>query len=179
MKPNVSVNIRIRHPHHFAIGPGSVVDDFCCFSTRVEVGRHSYIGAGCSVMGEPERKFRLGDYSSLAPGVKICCTSNDFVHDLVTLIPGDLPELLGCRIVGDVLLENYTGVGANSVIMPNNIIPEGTAIGAASFVPEDYPFEPWSVYAGTPIRLLNRRNRDRVLEQVERLEMYWRQRGAA
>ena len=63
--------------------------------------------------------------------------------------------------------------------MPNNIIPEGTAIGAASFVPEDYPFEPWSVYAGTPIRLVNRRNRGRVLEQVERLKTYWRQRGAA
>jgi len=179
MKAKVSPIIRIRQANDFVIGPGSIVDDFCCFSTKVEVGRHSYIGSGCSVMGDAERKFRLGDFSSLAAGVKICCTSNDFVHDLITLVPGDLPELLGCRITGDVLLENYTGVGANTVIMPNNIVPEGTAIGAASFVPEDYAFEPWSVYAGTPIRLVNRRNRERVLEQVERLESYWRQRGAA
>jgi len=69
-------------------------------------------------------------------------------------------------ITGDVVFENYTGAGANSVIMPDNIIPEGTTIGALSYVPTHFSFEPWTVYAGTPIRRVAPRNRDRVLAQV-------------
>jgi acetyltransferase-like isoleucine patch superfamily enzyme len=63
-----------------------------------------------------------------------------------------------------------TGVGANSVIMPDNEIPEGTVIGALSYVPPRFPFEPWSVYAGIRVRLVGRRNRDSVVRQVEKLK---------
>lgn len=78
-------------------------------------------------------------------------------------------------IEGDVILGDYTGVGANSVVMPDNHIPEGTAIGALSFVPPRYRFEPWSVYAGAPIRKVGGRNRDRVLAQAELLRQRLRQ----
>lgn len=178
MKTIISPNIRVRCPEHFVIGAGSVVDDYCYFSARVEVGRHSHIASGCSVAGGPSRQFRLGDYSSLSSGVKVWCASNDFVNDIISLIPAELEELQSGLITGDVLLGNYTGVGANSIIMPANVIPDGTAIGALSFVPPNFPFEPWSVYVGTPIRLVRRRNRERVLEQVSRLERYWHARRA-
>jgi len=71
-------------------------------------------------------------------------------------------------ITGDVQLADHTGVGANSVIMPRNTIPEGVAIGALSLVPAEFSFEPWTVYAGIPIVPIKRRNRDSVLRQVER-----------
>ncbi len=73
-------------------------------------------------------------------------------------------------ITGDVTIGNYTGVGANSVIMPDNAIPEGTTIGALSFVPPRFAFEPWAVYAGAPIRRVRARDRDAVMRQVRRLE---------
>lgn len=49
-------------------------------------------------------------------------------------------------------MEKYMGIGTNSVAMPNNHIPEGANIGASSFVPSNYQFESWTVYAGRPIR---------------------------
>ena len=70
---------------------------------------------------------------------------------------------------GDVLMGDYTAVGTNSVIMPANEIPEGTVIGALSFVPPRFSFEPWSVYAGTPIRKVGDRNRTAVAEQANLL----------
>ena len=152
------------------IGEDSIVDDFCYFSTRVRVGRASHIASGCSIAGGPAWEFVLGDYSSLSSGVKIWCTSDDFVNDLVTIIPAAAGRVKTHLIEGDVTVGHFTAIGSNSVVMPDNRIPDGTAIGALSFVPARFAFEPWSVYAGTPIRLLRRRNRDNVLAQVAKLD---------
>lgn len=168
--PIISKNVRVRHPEHFVIGEGSIVDDFCYFSTQVVVGRFSHIANGCSVAGGATRKFTLGDFSSLSAGVKIWCTSNDFVNDLISIMPPGVDDIGDHKIFGDVSLGNLTGVGSNSVIMPHNEIPEGVAIGALAFVPPSYSFEPWTVYAGTPIEPVKKRNRDNVLRQVERIE---------
>ena len=47
--------------------------------------------------------------------------------------------------------------------MPNNRIPEGVAIGALSYVPQNFNFKSWSVYAGTPIRLIKKREKKKIL----------------
>jgi acetyltransferase-like isoleucine patch superfamily enzyme len=167
MKPIVSPNVRIRHPEHFEIGDDSIVDDFSYFSTRVQIGVCSHIASGCSVAGGVAYVFTLGDFSSLSSGAKIWCTSDDFVNDLVTIIPAGAGDVKRHVMAGDVSFANYTAVGSNSVVMPNNHIPEGTVIGAVSFVPAAFPFEPWSVYAGSPIRLVGRRNRETVAAQAK------------
>lgn len=168
--PIISPNIRVRHPEHFVVGDDSIVDDFCYFSARVRIGRASHIASGCSVAGGPAHEFTLGDYSSLSSGVKIWCTSDDFVNDIVTIIPAAAASVHTQRIEGDVHIGHFTAVGSNAVVMPDNHVPDGTVIGALSFVPARFPFEPWSVYAGTPIRLIRRRNRERVLAQVQQLD---------
>ena len=169
-KPIVSPHIRVRHPDSFQVGPGSIVDDFCYFSTRVSIGRCSHVAAGCTVAGGGDRLFVLGDFSSISSGVRIWCASDDFVNDVVTILPPGLDEIKSNFIVGDVILERCTAVGANSVVMPDNHLPEGVAIGALSLVPPGFHFEPWSVYAGVPVRFIKQRNRQAVLDQVSRLE---------
>jgi len=173
VKPIISPNIRVRHPEFFAIQDDSVVDDFCYFSTKVAVGRCSHIASGCSIAGGIERQFTLGNYSSLSAGVRIWCVSDDFVNDVITILPNGIGPVKTSLIVGDVSLGDYTGVGSNTVIMPGNQIPAGTVIGALSFVPPRFEFAPWSVYAGNPLRLLRPRNRDAVLEQVAKLDKFF------
>ena len=165
-KPIISPNARIRHPQHFEVGDFSIVDDFCYFSTRVRIGVGSHIASGCSVAGGGARLFTLGDFCSLSSGVKIWCTSDDFTNDLVAIIPEGAGPIKTHLIEGDVTLENYTAVGSNSVIMPGNHVPEGTIIGALSYVPARFTLEPWAVYAGIPVRRLGDRNRDEVLRQA-------------
>lgn len=169
LKPIVSPNSRIRHPEHFAIGPYSIVDDYCYFSTRVRIGLCSHIASGCSVAGGGDRQFVLADFCSLSSGVKIWCTSDDFVNDLVTIIPEGVGPLKERLIIGDVTFGNYTAAGSNAVVMPDNRIPEGAVIGALSFVPAHFSFEPWTVYAGTPLRRIGPRNRAAVIAQADRL----------
>jgi galactoside O-acetyltransferase len=170
MKPIISENCRIRHPDCFDVGDYSIIDDYCYFSTRVWIGKYSHIAMGCSVSGGKDRLFRLGDYCSLSAGVKIWCTSDDFKNDIVTIIPEGLSEIKDHIITGDVVMENFTAVGSNSVVMPNNTIPEGTVIGALSFVPTGFDFKPWSVYAGVPIRFTSNRNKSNVMRQYEKIK---------
>jgi acetyltransferase-like isoleucine patch superfamily enzyme len=168
--PIISSHIRVRHPEHFVVGDDSIVDDFCYFSTRVRIGRASHVASGCSVAGGVSFQFTLGDYSSLSSGVKVWCTSDDFVNDIVTIVPAAAGSVKTHLIEGDVSIGDFTAVGSNSVVMPGNEIPEGTVVGALSFVPPRFAFEPWSVYAGAPVRLVGRRNRESVLSQIRRLD---------
>lgn len=168
--PIISKNIRVRHPDLFTIGPYSVIDDYSYFSTKVEVGTCSHIASNCTIGGGRERLFKLGDFSSISAGCRIWCVSDDFSEDLVSLIPSGFKNVKKKLIAGDVIFENFTACGANSVVLPNNRIPEGTVIGALSLVPDHFKFEAWSVYAGSPIRLIKRRNREEVIAQAEALK---------
>lgn len=169
MTPIVSANIRLRHPESFEIGEHSIVDDFCYFSTRVRIGFCSHVASGCSIAGGERFQFVLGDFSSLSSGVKVWCASDDFVRDVVAILPPGVPDVKTHLITGDVTLGDYTAVGANTVVMPANAIPEGVTIGALSFVPTAFAFEPWTVYAGVPVRRIGPRDRAGVLAQVARI----------
>jgi acetyltransferase-like isoleucine patch superfamily enzyme len=171
-KAIISKHIRVRHPEHFDVGEYSIVDDFCYFSARVKIGKGSHIASGCSIAGGRGYLCTIGDFSSLSSGVKIWCASDDFVNDVVTVIPPGMENPKTHIISGDVVLGNYTAIGSNAVVMPKNTIPEGTVIGALSFVPAEFEFEAWSVYAGTPIRKVGARNKRSVLVQVEKLRGY-------
>lgn len=173
MKPIISKNIRVRVPDAFEIGEGSIVDDYSYFSTKVKVGRYSHIAARCHVAGGAAHQFTLGDFSSLSSGVTIWCTSDDYVNDVVMIMPPGLDASVKENLIeGDVSFGHYTAIGANAVVMPDNVIPEGTTIGALSFVPTAFEFEPWTVYAGTPIRKIRPRNKASVMAQVERIEAH-------
>jgi acetyltransferase-like isoleucine patch superfamily enzyme len=168
VKPIISPNTRIRHPQHFEIGDFSIVDDYCYISARVRIGICSHVASGCSIAGGPTHQFTLGDFSSLSSGVKVWCVSDDYANDVVCILPPGA-EVKTKLIEGDVTFGHYTAVGANAVVMPDTDVPEGTVIGALSFVPARFMFEPWAVYAGVPIRKVGQRNRAAVTEQVAAL----------
>lgn len=169
LDPIISKNTRIRHPEFLTVGQGSIIDDFCYISTKLTVGMLTHIASGCSIAGGADMHCRIGNFCSLSSGVKVWCASDDFVRDIVTIIPPGFPDVKEHMIVGDVVFADMTAVGANSVIMPDNVIPEGTVIGALSFVPAKFPFEPWTVYAGTPIKPIKQREREAILAQRDKL----------
>ena len=171
----ISKNIRIRIPDSFFVGEGSIIDDYCYFSTKVTIGKYSHIANNVSVGGGPEFEFRLGDYSSISSGVRIWCVSDDFTEDIAALLP---VHILNKRnIEGNVIIENLTIVGSNSVIMPNNVLPIGVAIGALSLVPTNYKFEPWTLYGGIPIKPLKKRNKTNIMKNYKTLHMTFNERN--
>lgn len=155
----------IKKPELVEAGDNVRISDFCRISSVCEIGSDCEIASGTYISGGDGRfKFKMGDCSSLAAGVRVWLSSNDYVNELIT---HSVPEVK--EIQGDVVMEKYTGVGTNSVIMPGNHIPEGVSIGALSFVPSGYKFEPWTVYAGRPIRPIKKRNKENVLNTLRKL----------
>ena len=154
----------VKHPENVQIGNHVRIADFCRISSICEIGDYCEIAAGAYIIGGLQKyKFVMKGYSSLAFGVRILLDSNDYVNHLVTHSFPNVPELHG-----DIIMEKYTGVGANSVIMPDNHLPEGVTVGALSFVPVHYKFEPWTVYAGNPLRPIKKRNKQSVLSVFEK-----------
>lgn len=157
----------LKKPDLLTVGDNVRIADFCRISSACEIGDDCEIAPGTYIAGgDGEYKFTMGSYSSLSSGVRIWLSSNDYVNELVT---HSLPIVK--EIKGHVTLGKFTGVGANSVIMPDNNIPEGVTIGALSFVPPRYQFKPWTVYAGCPIKPVRRRNKKNILKTLEQLDI--------
>lgn len=157
----------IKKPDLMKIGNNVRIADFCRISAACDIGDDCEIAPGTYIAGgDGEYKFTMGSYSSLSSGVRVWLSSNDYVNELVT---HSVP--LVKEIQGNVTLGKFTGVGCNSVIMPNNNIPEGVVIGALSFVPSNYKFEPWTVYAGCPIRPIKKRNKENILKTLKQLDL--------
>ena len=171
VKPIISNNIRIRYPDCFTVGEGSVIDDFSYFSVKMSVGRFCHIGPSVSVIGGKEEDLVMEDYSCIVTGSRVICASDDWRFELNSCLPPDFPVKKG-SIKGGVLFAKFATTGANSIIMPNNFIKEGVAIGAGSFVPADFDFKPWTIYVGAPIRPIRERDEIAVRKQAEQVEIY-------
>jgi acetyltransferase-like isoleucine patch superfamily enzyme len=165
----ISKNARIRYSYR--IGEYSIIDDFCYFSVQLRIGRFFHIAPSVTIAGGSDLTFTAGDYGALASGVRVFCGSDDFVNDLGNILPSDMSDIKTNVMKGNVTLGNAVTIGANTVIMPDNKIPNGVCIGAMSFVPSRFKFEPWTVYAGSPkLRVIKKRNKENVLREIREIE---------
>lgn len=149
----------IKQPDSLTMGHHSEILDFSMISPKCTMGHFCLIDRFVLIAGS-QFNFIMEDFSGIGGGARIWLQSNDYVNSLISH---------KSQISGDIIMGKYTGIGSNTVIMPNNHIPEGTVIGAHSFVPANFPFQTWSVYAGIPIRRLSDRNKNNVLQEAEQL----------
>ena len=95
----------IKKPDLVNIGDNVRISDFCRISSACEIDSNCEIAPGTYIAGgDGAYKFKMGSYSSLAAGVKVWLSSNDYVNELVT---HNVPEVK--EIQGNVTLGKYTG----------------------------------------------------------------------
>ena len=94
----------------------------------------------------------MGDFSGMAQGAKLITGSGyPFEQELpVTIPPGD-PIY---RTKGRVVMETYSFVAANAVVLPNVTIGEGAIVGANSVAWKNIP--PWTIVMGNPARVVGK-----------------------
>ena len=61
-------------------------------------------------------------------------------------------------------------IGANSIIFPNVIVGEGTAVGAMSMVKES--LDDWYIYAGVPVRKVKPRQKKMLELEIDFLKAF-------
>jgi acetyltransferase-like isoleucine patch superfamily enzyme len=168
VKQGVDVRVHpwteITRPELCVIGNHVAIDmGFAC-TTQLRIGDYVHISPHVSVIGGARGSLDIGHFCFVSSGARIICGSELFLGDglIGPLIPNEYKDTVDYR---PVTLENFSGVGANSVIMPGVTLAEGSILGANSFLKTST--EPWTIYAGSPARPIKSRKRD-IMQQYAR-----------
>jgi len=160
----IGKTVRLRKPELCIIGKNSIIDDFTYISTKFNLGTGSHIATHVTIAGGSEFTCYVGDFSGIGSGSRLYCDSSDFTSEITSIIPKQ------CRLptkAGDILMKKYTGIGGNSIILPNVTFNEGAVLGSLSLVPADMELKSWTLYAGIPAKPIRERNKKVILKQVE------------
>lgn len=147
----ISKKASIYSPETIRIGNNVRIDDFCILSGDIEIGDYVHISAYVALYG----KFgiKINDFCGCSARCTIYSATDDFSGEYMVgpLLPKDLTNVTG----GKVILEKYVQLGANTVVMPNLTIREGTSVGAMSFVNKS--LDEWGIYVGIPCKKIKQR----------------------
>ena len=152
----VSKLSRIYNPNNLTLHNNIRIDDFTILSGKgkINIGNYVHIGPQCFISSYTNIDF--DDYTGLSSGVKLFGSSDDYSGKFMTnpTIPS---EFLG-TITGNINLEKHVIIGANSIVLPNITIKEGTAVGSLSLI--NKTTEAWKIYAGNPGKIIKDRNKN-------------------
>ena len=149
----ISKKASLYNPEKLSLGDNVRIDDYCILSGDIKLGSYIHISAYCALYGKYGMEMK--DFTGLSPRCTIFSASDDFSGDF--LISPMTQEAHNHPIKGKVILEAYSQLGANTIVMPNIIIHEGVAVGAMSLVNKE--LESWFVYGGIPVKKIKPRNK--------------------
>jgi acetyltransferase-like isoleucine patch superfamily enzyme len=99
-------------------------------------------------------------------GAKIICGSDRF--DDSGLFGAMIPkELKGTQIIKPVIMEEFSNIGTNSIVLPGSILRKGVLLSAGSLLMGDT--EEWGVYKGNPAILVKKIDGAKIIENAKKL----------
>ncbi|SHI09161.1 Acetyltransferase (isoleucine patch superfamily) [Clostridium collagenovorans DSM 3089] len=123
----------------------------------VEVGIHSYGSLNVSIWGSENERLTIGNYVSIANGVKFILGGN---HNITTFSTYPfkvkmLRENTEAWSKGPILVEDDVWIGTNALILSGVKIGKGSIIAAGSVVTKDV--EPYTIVGGNPAKFIKYR----------------------
>ena len=123
-------------------------------STRpVRLGRHCWLSF--SAFGEATGgDIIVGDYAVIAHGTTILTSSG----------PGEQSPIMNALFpaqLGPVHIGDHSWLGAHSLVLPGAMVSEGVVLAANSMLRAGH-YQPWSVFGGSPARLIRAIDPDAV-----------------
>lgn len=158
---------KITRPELATIG-NHVAIDFCFYcTTKLTVGNYIHISSHVSVIGGANTELVLEDYTFISTGSRIICRTDNMKGDGIVgpIVPRQYSDSQSGTMIK---IEKFAGVGANSVVMPDVVMAEGSVLGSNSLLRKST--EPWTIYAGSPARPISIRNSDKILQMAQELE---------
>jgi galactoside O-acetyltransferase len=169
MKTGTDVRISpqaiIVHADLVETGDHIAIDPFTVISTAATLGSYIHIAPHCSIIGGRNGKLVMGDFSGLAAGCRIICSTDDYSG--LGLVNPTIPMKYRVVTCTTITLGRFVTLGTNVIVLPGVTIGEGAVVGAGSIVNRD--LEPWRVYAGSPVRPIGERSRDKILAYAEEI----------
>jgi acetyltransferase-like isoleucine patch superfamily enzyme len=159
-------DILIKNPNLVSIGDHVSIDKGFYCTTSAEIGNYVHISPYVTCIGGKDSKFISKGFNNIMAGARIICASDRFDDSGLfgSMIPN---ELRGKRINETVIMEEFSNLGTNSIIMPGSIMRKGVLLTAGSLLIGDT--EEWGVYSGNPAILIKKIDPYKILENSKKL----------
>lgn len=145
---------------HVAIDKG-----FYC-TTNATIGDYVHIGPYVTIIGGKEGSFRAVGFNNIMAGARIVCGSDRF--DDSGLFGAMIPkELKGTQIIEPVIMEEFSNIGTNAIVLPGSTLRRGVLLTAGSLLMGDT--EEWGVYKGNPAVLVKKIDPTKIIENAKKL----------
>jgi len=146
--------------NHVAIDKGVYVTVNC------KIGDYVHISPYVTIIGGKTAYFECKGFNNIMAGARIICGSDRF--DGSGLFGAMIPQhLKGKQIIEPVVMEKFSNVGTNAIVMPGSVLRTGVLLAAGSLLIGDT--EEWGVYKGNPAKLVKKISEDKILENAKLL----------
>lgn len=138
----------------------------------VTVGKLSYGPLNIHYWGSKNEKLEIGNFVSIAPGVKFILGGNHEINTFTTFpfkimyLRESTPE---AWTKGKINVKDDVWIGMDAIIMSGITIGQGAIIAAGSVVVKDVP--PYSIVGGNPAKVIKYRFSQELIEEM--LEIRW------
>lgn len=135
-------------------------------STNVSIGSYTHIGPYVTIIGGKESYFMSKGFNNIMAGARIVCGSDRF--DDSGLFGAMIPEeLKGKQIIKPIIMEEFSNIGTNSIVLPGTILRKGVLLSAGSLLMGDT--EEWGVYKGNPAVLVKKIDGKKIINNAKKL----------
>lgn len=147
----------------------TAVNIFCV--NKVIVGKMTYGPLDIYSWGGEDEGVIIGNFVSIAPGVKFLLGGNHRTDTLSTYpfkvkILGEKAE---ATTKGKIIVEDDVWIGMDAMILSGVTIGKGAVIAARSVIAKDVP--PYSIVAGNPARVVRYRFDEVLIEKLKEVDM--------
>ena len=148
------------------IGDHTAIDKGFYCTTQIEIGDYVHISPYVTCIGGKDGLFVLKGFNNIMAGARIICGSDRF--DDSGLFGAMIPnELKGTQIIKPVIMEEFSNIGTNAMVLPGSILRKGVLLTAGSLLMGDT--EEWGVYKGNPAQLVKKINPTKIIENAKKL----------
>jgi len=159
-------DVVFKQKDHTIIGNHVAIDKGFYCTTKITLGNYIHISPYVTCIGGKNAKFRALGFNNIMAGARIVCGSDRF--DESGLFGAMIPqELKGKQIIEPIIMEEFSNIGTNSIVLPGSILRKGVLLAAGSLLIGDTV--EWGVYKGNPAKLEKVLNGDKIIERAKKL----------
>jgi acetyltransferase-like isoleucine patch superfamily enzyme len=162
-----SVEWRKRNTHNFTTPAMNFKID------AVSVGKSTYGSLFVITRDYQDVKLIIGNYCSIADGVKFLLSGNH-QYDIISTYPYELLMLnragTGIAVAkGNIVVNDDVWIGANAIICSGVTIGQGAIVAAGAVVTKDV--EPYAIVGGNPAKLIKYRFSESIRQKLIRIKI--------
>ncbi len=167
MSKDVFIHTDVEFKVQPILGEHIAIDKGVYCTVNASIGDYVHIGPYVTIIGGKKSSFTAKGFNNIMAGARIICGSDRF--DGSGLFGAMIPdELKGTQIIEPVIMEEFSNIGTNAIVLPGSILRRGVLLSAGSLLKGDT--EEWGVYKGNPAVLVKKIDPTTILNNANKLK---------